>query len=169
MLSTSHLNKSPIPTNFTPFSLPHQSVSSLSLSFSLIDPLSTCRNHFSLCAIFSKEESSFVDFTDARKKGFPTAPIKTHFRYASISPQSLFILIETYVKFCPLRMCMLLDCVCMSNFGVGVVGFGFNRVDRFVNFIWVLCFFFFFFVFNSYWYIFYWFLVLILLIVDFWV
>ena len=64
---------------------------------------------------------------------------------------------------------MLPDCVCMSNFGVGVVGFGFNRVDRFVNFIWVLCLFFFFFVFNSYWYIFYWFLVLILLIVDFWV
>ena len=66
---------------------------------------------------------------------------------------------------------MLPDCVCMSNFGVGVVGFGFNRVDRFVNFIWVLCFFFFCFfcMFNSYWYIFYWFLVLILLIVDFWV
>ena len=63
---------------------------------------------------------------------------------------------------------MMPDCVCVSNFGVGG-GFGFNRVNRFVNFIWVSCFFFFFFfVFNSYWYIFYWFLVLILLIMDFW-
>ena len=61
---------------------------------------------------------------------------------------------------------MMPDYVCVSNFGVGG-GFGFNRVDRFVNFIWVSCFFFF--VFNSYWYIFYRFLVLILLIVDFWV
>ena len=46
------------------------------------------------------------------------------------------------MKFFPLRMGMMPDCVCMSNFGVGG-GFGFNRVDRFVNFIWVLCFFFF--------------------------
>ena len=40
------------------------------------------------------------------------------------------------MKFCPLRMGMMPDCVCVSNFGVGG-GFGFNRVDRFVNFIWV--------------------------------
>ena len=38
---------------------------------------------------------------------------------------------------------MMPDYVCVSNFGVGG-GFGFNRVDRFVNFIWVSCFFFFF-------------------------
>ena len=145
-------------------SLSHRSF----LSFSLSDPLSICRNRFSGRTIFNKEESSFVNFTNARKKGFPTAPIKTHFKYASVFPQSLFIPIKTHVEFCPLRMGMMPDCVCVSNFGIGG-GFGFNRVDRFVNFIWVLCFFFFFFVFNSYWYIFYRFLVLILLIVDFWV
>ena len=39
---------------------------------------------------------------------------------------------------------MMPDYVCVSNFGVGG-GFGFNRVDRFVNFIWVSCLFFFFF------------------------
>ena len=33
---------------------------------------------------------------------------------------------------------MMPDCVCMSNFHIGG-GFGFNRVDRFVNFIWVSC------------------------------
>ena len=113
-----------------------------SLSFSLIDPLSICRNRFSLRTIFSKEESSFVNFTDARKKGFPTTPIKTHFKYASIFPQSLFIPIENHVKFCPLKMGMMLNCVCVSNFGIGG-GFGFNRGDKFVNFIWVSCFFFF--------------------------
>nr|POE58792.1 hypothetical protein CFP56_62348 [Quercus suber] len=40
------------------------------------------RNCFSLRTIFSKEESSFVGFTDVRKKGFPTAPIETHFKIA---------------------------------------------------------------------------------------
>nr|POE70384.1 putative isoprenylcysteine alpha-carbonyl methylesterase icmel1 [Quercus suber] len=45
--------QNPIPTNLTPLSLPHQ----LESFFSLI----------------------FVDFTNTRKKGFPTAPIKTHF------------------------------------------------------------------------------------------
>ena len=38
---------------------------------------------------------------------------------------------------------MMPDYVCVSNFGIGG-GFGFNRVDRFVNFIWLSCFFFFF-------------------------
>nr|POE75395.1 hypothetical protein CFP56_53006 [Quercus suber] len=33
-----------------------------------------------------KEESLFVDFTDARKKGFPTAPIKTYFRKHESKP-----------------------------------------------------------------------------------
>ena len=115
-----------------------RSIGKPSLSFSVIDPFSTCRNLFSLCAIFSKDKSSFVNFTDARKKGFPTAPIETHFRYVSIFPQSFFIPIETHVKFCPLRMDMMPDCVCVSNFHIGG-GFGFNRVDRFVNFIWVSC------------------------------
>ena len=115
-LSTSRRRAlNPLPTNLTPLSFPHQSVSSLSLSvshrsslsFSLIDPLSIYRNRFSVRTIFSKEESSFVDFTDARKKGFPTAPIKTHFRYASVFPQSLFIPIETHVEFCPYaRLCV---------------------------------------------------------------
>ena len=107
-------------------SLSHRSF----LSFSLVDPLSICRNRFSVRTIFNKEESSFVDFTDARKKGFPTAPIKTHLRYALVFPQSLFIPIKTHVEFCPLRMGMMPDCVCVSNFGIGG-GFGFNRVDSY--------------------------------------
>ena len=71
------------PSSIGKLSLSHRS----SLSFSLINPLSICRNCFSVRAIFSEEDSS-------------TAPIKTHFRYASIFPQSLFIPIETHVKFC---------------------------------------------------------------------
>ena len=108
--------QSPIPTNLMPFSLPHQSVSSLSLSlsFSLINPLSICRNRFSLRAIFRNPFQVRFDF-----------PPK--FIHSDRNPCEILSIEDGYDA----RLC-----VCVSNFGVGG-GFGFNRVERFVNFIWV--------------------------------
>ena len=131
-----------IPTNLTPFSLPHQSVSPLSLSLSSI--LSLLVGIFFLFAPFSvrRRVHSSTSLTQG-KRTFQRLQSKPISGTLWFSPKVYSSRSKPMWNFVHWGW-VCYPTVCVSNFGIGV-GFGFNRVDRFVNFIWVSCFFFFFF------------------------